>query len=154
MKIKILLKKGEVKFEIDKKVSEFKEDSKFNEKDIQIFKGVELKYDNDIQFIFISFFGLEYGLVLYKGQGDKFLVIFVNKNYIDVCEDKDKDVEVKLFDKGFFNVLKYIINIKIQEFKKKLNIDVIYFKKDEKDKLSEKDIQIFKGVELRQINDI
>lgn len=51
--------------------------------------------------------------MLYKGWGDKFLVNFVNKNYIDVCEDKDKDVEVKLFDKGFFNVLKYIINIKI-----------------------------------------
>lgn len=152
--IKIPPKKAEVKLETDKKVSEFKKDSKLNEKDIQISKGVELKHDNDIQFVSTSFSGPEHDSVSYKGRGDKSSANLVNKNHTDVCEDKDKDAEVKLSDKGFFNVSKYITNTKIQEFKKKLNTDVTHSKKDEKDKLSEKDIQISKGVEPRQINDI
>ncbi|XP_034299497.2 titin homolog isoform X7 [Magallana gigas] len=153
-KIKIPPKNGEVKLETDKKVSEFKEDSKLNKKDIQISKGVESKHDNDIQFISTSFSGPEHDTVSYKGRGDKSSATLVNKNHTDVCEDRDKNAEVKLSEKGFFNVSKYITNTKIQEFKKKLNTDVTHSKKDEKDKLSEKDIQISKGVEPRQINDI
>lgn len=153
MKIKIPPKKTEVKLEADKKVSEFKKDSNLSEKDIQISRGVESD-DNDIQFISTSFSGPEHDSVSYKGRSDKSSANLVNKNRTDVCEDKDKDTEVKLSDKGFFNVSKYITNTKIQEFKKKLNSDVTHSKKDEKDKLSDKDIQISKGVEPRQINDI